>query len=176
MEHTQSILLTKPRTLPKTMRAYRIGDRAGQHPVFSAEGAKQEYGRWHETGAEVIYSSENYSTAMLEKLVYWNGNLPSNHHFVEITIPKGTRYEVVAPQTFPECFSPDGEATRRFGRQWYSERRSAVLIVPSVVARMERNVLINCGHPDFAGIRAGLETPVWWDRRLFQRDCSERLT
>ena len=33
---------------------------------------------------------------------------------------------------------------------------------------MERNVVVNGLHPDFEGLTAGLETPVWWDRRLFR--------
>ena len=169
MESTKRISRTTHRTLPETMRVYRIGDPAGQFPVWNAEGAKRTSGRWHETGAEVIYASENYSTAMLEQLVHWNGTLPPNQHVVEITIPKGTSYEVVTPQTLPGCFSPDGEAARRFGHQWYEENRSAILIVPSVVARMERNVVTNCRHPEFSEIGVGLETPVGWDRRLFPR-------
>lgn len=167
MENTQSILPTTSRRLPDTLCAYRIGDPAGLYPIWSPEGAKLVSARWHQAGSEVIYTSENYSTAMLEQLAHWNGRPPPNQHLVEITIPKGTRYEVVTPQSFPQCLSPDGEAARRFGRQWYEERRSALLIVPSAVARMERNIVINCRHPDFVNIRAGLETPVWWDRRLF---------
>ena len=167
MENAQGIPPTTPRRLPNTLRAYRIGDPSGLYPIWSPEGAKLASARWHEAGSEVIYASENYSTAMLEQLVHWNGRPPGNQHFVEITIPRGTRYEVVTLQNLPECLSSDGEAARRFGRQWYEERRSALLIVPSVVARMERNIVINTQHPDFVNIRAGLETPVWWDRRLF---------
>jgi hypothetical protein len=32
---------------------------------------------------------------------------------------------------------------------------------------MERNFVFNTTHPDFARIKPGLETPVWWDSRLF---------
>ena len=156
------------RTLSETMRAYRIGDPAGLFPVWSTEGAKRVSGRWHEAGGDVIYVSENYSTAMLEKLVHWNGALPPNQHFIEVTIPRGTSYEVVTADTVPGWFKPSGEAARRFGRQWYVENRSAILIVPSVVARMERNIVINCRHSNFEGLAVGLETPVWWDQRLFQ--------
>ena len=155
------------RTLPEAMRAYRIGDPAGQFPVWSTEGAKRTSGRWHEAGAEVIYTSESYSTAMLEKLVHWNGTLPPNQHFIEITFPKGTSYEVVTSDIVPDWFHPGGEAARRFGRQWYEENRSAILIVPSVVARMERNLVISGRHPNFESLAVGLETPVWWDQRLF---------
>ena len=90
MGHTKRISLTAPRSLPETMQAYRIGDPAGQFPVWSTEGAQRTSGRWHETGAEVIYASENYSTAILEQLVHWNGTLPPTQHFIGITIPKGT--------------------------------------------------------------------------------------
>ena len=37
----------------------------------------------------------------------------------------------------------------------------------SVVARIERNVVINSRHSDFEGLTVGLETPAGWDRRLF---------
>ena len=157
-----------PRTLPETMRAYRIGDPAGQFPVWSTEGARRTSGRWHEAGAEVIYASDSYSTAMLAKLVHWNGTLPPNQHFIEITIPKGTSYEVVTADIVPEWFHSGGETARHFGRQWYEESRSVILVVPSVVARMERNLVINRRHPDFGVLTVGLETPVWWDQRLFR--------
>ena len=68
---------------------------------------------------------------MLEALVYWNGPPPGNQHFVEIGIPAGTSYEVVGPDTLPDWHLRDSPSARRFGHQWYAERRSAILIVPS---------------------------------------------
>lgn len=155
------------RLLAAPMLAYRIGDPAGEHPVYSAEGARRVSGRWHERGDAVVYASRHYSTAMLEKLVHWSGQLPPNQHFVEITIPAGASYEVFSADHNPDWFRADGETARRFGHAWFTERRSAVLVVPSVVARMEENVVINPAHPDAAGIAVGLERPVWWDERLF---------
>ena len=92
---------------------------------------------------------------------------PPNQHFIEVTIPAGTSYEVVTADILPDWCTTSGTAARRFGHQWYEENRSAILLVPSVVARMERNVVINSRHADFNRLTAGLETPVWWDRRLF---------
>ena len=43
------------------------------------------------------------------------------------------------------------------------------LTVPSVVARMERNVVINARHGGAARIRRGLEEAVAWDARLLGR-------
>ena len=147
-----------PRILSAPLRAYRIGD---------PHEAKRVSGRWHEAGAEVIYASEHYSTAMLENLVNWNGTLPPNQHFIEITVPQGVSYEVVTAESLPGLFDTNQEASRRYGRDWYVESRSAILIVPSVVARMENNVVLNSRHPEFAGVAVGLETLVWWDPRLF---------
>ncbi|MEM6549215.1 MAG: RES domain-containing protein [Pseudomonadota bacterium] len=153
--------MTTPRLLPKPLTAYRIGDPAGAYPVFSPEGARRVAGRWHEQGARMVYASEHYSTAMLEKLVHWNGVLPGNQHFIEITIPAGLSYEVVTPDILPDWYRTGGEAARRFGSTWHSEKRSVILLVPSVVARVERDVVINAEHPEFTRIEVGLETPVW---------------
>ena len=56
---------------------------------------------------------------------------------------------------------------KSFGRQWYEEKRSALLIVPSIPARLERNFLVNPTHPDARGITHTLPAPVWWDERLY---------
>lgn len=157
-----------PRRLPHPLTAYRIGDPDGKFPVFSHEGARRTEGRWHEAGARVIYASEHYSTAMLEKLVQWNGVLPPNQHYVEIVIPNGVSYEIVTPDILPQWHRANATEARAFGGDWYRQQRSAILIVPSVVARIERNVMINADHPDFQSIQCGLETPVWWDERLFR--------
>lgn len=158
-----------PRGLPSPMRVYRIGDARGEFPVWTAEGARRTNGRWHEVGAEVIHASRNYSTAMLEMLAGWPGFEPPNQHFVEAAIPAGASYEVVTADVLPGWHLENRGASQRFGRDWYQERRSVILIVPSVVARPETNVLINTRHPEYErlNIEIGLETPVWWDRRLF---------
>lgn len=159
--------MTSHRKLPEALTAYRIGDPAGEYPVFSVEGARRVQGRWHQVGDRVIYASLHYSTAMLEKLVHWNGALPPNQHFIEIVIPAGLSYEMVTPDSLPDWYKHSGEAARRFARGWYDEARSVVLLVPSGVARIEQNVIVNADHAEFSAIKPGLEAPVWWDERLF---------
>lgn len=149
------------------MTAFRIGDPFGEYPIWSDGGARRSSGRWHEAGATVIYASEYYSTAMLEKLVHHGGELPHGQHFITITIPTGTSYEIVNPDGLDGWAQAGSDTARRFGRRWFTEQRSAILIVPSVVARCERNILFNTRHPDFATVTTSLESPVWWDDRLF---------
>jgi hypothetical protein len=60
-----------------------------------------------------------------------------------------------------------GAVSKPSGEAWQQSRRSLVLIVPSVVARVDMNILINPEHPAFARVTHGLHKPVYWDRRLF---------
>lgn len=156
-----------PQILDRTLTAYRIGDPAGVYPIFDATGSTIAPGRWNTPGAALIYAAEHFSTALLEKLVHGSGRLPPNQHYVTITISKGTSYEVFSEAGSPGWDSQPAGVSRTFGERWCLERRSAVLLVPSVVARPDRNVLINPAHPEFAAIETSLHQPVYWDRRLF---------
>jgi len=153
--------------LDRVLTCYRIGDAGGRYPIFDATGSTKAPGRWNGAGSPMIYASATYSTAMLEKLVHANGIMPPRQHFIAITIPNGIEYEMVTKDTLPGWQEPDCRVARAFGESWITERRSAILIVPSVVARMEANVLINPAHPEAEGITHALPEPIWWDARLF---------
>lgn len=153
--------------LDRTLMAFRIGDPAGSYPIFDATGSTIAPGRWNTRGSPVIYSSEHFSTALLEKLVHGSGRLPPNQHSIEITIPRGSSYEVFSEPSLSGWDSMPATVSREFGEAWCVERRSLILLVPSVVARLDRNVLINPAHPEFPTISVSLHQPVYWDRRLF---------
>jgi RES domain-containing protein len=125
-------------------------------------------GRWNVVDVRVIYASEHYSTAMLEALAHGTDRLPPNQHFIVITVPAGTSYEVVTKDHLPGWDAAKPSVSCEFGARWVAEGRSAILLVPSYVARLERNVVINPAHPEAAGIETSLPEPVWWDERLFR--------
>nr|WP_210315061.1 RES family NAD+ phosphorylase [Aminobacter aganoensis] len=149
------------------MSAYRIGDPAGAWSIFDATGSTIAPGRWNTPGSPVIYAAEHYSTALLEKLVHGSGRLPPNQHYIEISIPSGLSYEMFAPVEVPGWDTMPATVSKAFGETWCLQRRSAILIVPSVVARLDSNILINPLHPEFKSITSSLHKPVFWDRRLF---------
>lgn len=153
--------------LERTLTAFRIGDPDGDYPIWDATGSRLYPGRWNTADTPMIYASEHYSTAMLEKLARGAGAFPPNQHFVEITIDAGVSYEMFSVDRHPGWADTRLDVSRAHGQAWLREGRSAILIVPSVIARMERNILINPDHTEFSRIRAGLHHPVWWDRRLF---------
>ncbi len=154
-------------TLDRVLTAYRIGDPAGTYPIFDSTGSRIAPGRWNTASSPMIYASEHYSTAMLEKLVHGNGHMPPNQHWIAITIPPGLSYEILSTAHHPGWDAEDCFVAKAYGEAWQQSKRSLLLIVPSVVARMENNVLINDDHPDVGRITRSLHQPIWWDRRLF---------
>jgi RES domain-containing protein len=162
------------RALREPLKVYRIGDPAGRFPVYNGDGAALFPGRWNEHRQPVIYAGEHYSTALLEILAHASGVLPPNQHFIEIQIPQHTSYEEVTKDSLPNWHADDAAESRSFGGRWLREQRTAILIVPSYVAREEVNVLINPAHAQSPSIKVSRERPVMWDRRLFTRQTLVR--
>jgi len=153
--------------LDRTLVCYRIGDPDGAFPIYDGGGARLAPGRWNTPASPMIYASLHYSTAMLEKLVHGSGRMPPNQHYITITVPRGVSYEVLDGAALPGWDGYDERVAQAFGAGWYRERRSAVLLVPSLVARADQNVLINPEHAEFRLLEPSLHRPVLWDRRLF---------
>jgi RES domain-containing protein len=153
--------------LPLT--AYRIGNPDGEYSIIDASGSRLYPGRWNTAETPVIYASEHYSTAMLEKLVHASGRMPPNQHYVEITFPKGVSCETLDRDSLPGWDEEEPDTARAFGTRWARECRTLLLLVPSLVARIESNVVINPLHAEFEKIRTAPPVPIWWDKRLFQR-------
>lgn len=157
---------TKPARFP-AWQVWRIAD--GRFDPFSPVGASLLGGRWNSPGLGVIYASRSYAGAMLECLAHAGiGRVPHTHVAVAISIPESVTVEQHDDGSLPAGWDhADLRASRAFGDAWIRERRSAVLVVPSLVARREGNVLINPRHHGFGLIVAGAAEPVVWDARLF---------
>lgn len=75
--------------------------------------------------------------------------------------------ETATPAHLPGWDHIGCAASKAHGEAWQRSKRSLPLFVPSVVAGLGANILINPEHPEFSGITHGLHQPVWWDARLF---------
>jgi RES domain-containing protein len=150
-------------------QVWRIAD--GRFDVFSPIGASLVGGRWNLPGLGVIYASRSYAGAMLECLAHAGiGRMPRTHVAIEIAIAATVSVERHDESSLPTGWDhADLHVARAFGDAWIRERRTAILVVPSVVARREANVLLNPQHADFGKISAGSPEPVVWDARLFAR-------
>jgi len=158
----------KSGALDANLVAYRLGDPRGLHPIYDDEGSALFPGRWNSAGVRVIYAAEHYSTALLETLVHLNFILPRAMHWIGISIPAGTSYEIFPVHAHPGWDSPSEQMCKTYGDGWIASGRSALLFVPSIPARLDRNVLINRAHPDAKRFSHSRPEPVPWDRRLFR--------
>lgn len=153
------------------MRIFRIADQ--RHPLWDGSGAALIGGRWNSPGRQVIYGSLSYACAMLEMLAHAGiGRIPATHRLVIAEAPPevATTAERYAAETLPAGWDAENSASARaFGDQWLTEARSAVLLVPSVVARLEWNALVNPVHPDAGRLTISPSQEVVWDKRLFER-------
>jgi RES domain-containing protein len=151
------------------VQIFRIAD--GRHPIWDGTGAALIGGRWNSPGKPVIYGSLSYSCAMLEVLAHANiGRIPATHLFVVVDVPAEVSVEICPANKLPSGWDSLGSSSsKRFGDQWLKDTRSAILLVPSVVARLDQNALVNPMHPEFNLLVASKPAPVIWDKRLFDK-------
>ena len=151
------------------MQIFRIGDE--RHPIWDGTGAALIGGRWNSPGNPVIYGSLSYSCALLEILAHANiGRIPTTQRFVVADVPDGVSVAGYDEQSLPTGWDSENSASARaFGDLWLKEGRAAVLIVPSVIARLDRNALVNPLHPDANQLMVTAPEIIIWDKRLFER-------
>ncbi len=144
----------------------------GKHPVWSGEGARLFGQRWNPPGFPAIYTGTSFAVCLLEVLVHANRTAPpSAARHVEADVPDDVSRETFDFASHTGWDNPlDPSIAQAFGRRWIEQRRSALLIVPSVVTGgRDTNVVVNPDHPDAERISVGPETPVTLDPRLFRK-------
>lgn len=151
----------------KSLTAWRIAD--SRHPIFSGQGAAQYGSRWNSPGNAVIYCSLSYAGCLIEKLTHTGINkIPKRQAWIQISI-KDLLVEEIHEHHLPGWNLHDYIASRSYGDSWLMEKRTVALIVPSLPgAPIEKNLLINPAHQEFAKITYSKEQPVFWDERLFR--------
>lgn len=146
--------------------AYRIGDE--RYTLFDGRGAMLMGGRWNSPGNPVIYASLSQAGAMLEVLAHASiGKLPVYSKMIVIQIPATLSIETIAPNALPQWDHLNMKVSQEFGDTWIKSQRSVALIIPSVIASHDRNIMINQMHPDFTKITASEPESLQWDQRLF---------
>jgi RES domain-containing protein len=152
------------------LRLWRIV--TGQHPIWSGEGARLFGQRWNPAGLSAIYTGTSFAICLVEVLVHANRRTPPTAaRYIEAVVPDDVSREIFDPGSHFGWDDPmDTSVAQTFGKAWIEERRSSLLIVPSVVTGgRDTNVVVNPDHPDAARISVGAETPAKFDWRLFGR-------
>jgi RES domain-containing protein len=151
------------------VRVWRLIRQAYALSVWDGEGSYRYGGRWNSRGQRMVYTSGSLALALLENLAHLEpgDSLPAYLAFsVEFPRSKIERVEIVCPATGPISFPHDLKKTREIGDRWLREGQSPVLEVPSALAPVESNFLLNPEHPDFDLMKFHFGRPFAADQRL----------
>ena len=135
-----------------------------------AEGARRNGGRWNSKGVAILYCATSESLALLELRVHAPHPYPRDRLRFVIDVPDDAVHEAPVA-ALPRGWNklPPSPASKRFGDKWVASGSSLGLLVPSVVASEERNILLNPAHPRFSEVRVTKKSRVQMDLRLYER-------
>jgi RES domain-containing protein len=151
------------------MRLWRISNYAD----LSGEGGRRAPGRWHEQGTPVVYLAENPALAMMEVLVHLEidpEDLPNSYQLIAIDIPDAAKIEDILladlDKTSP-IWRTSTILTRKLAASWFSEIRTPLLRVPSVLVPHSSNFLLNPIHPQAGLVKIVSVENAKYDQRIF---------
>jgi RES domain-containing protein len=151
------------------VRVYRAFQTKHEPAAFSGEGARRYGGRWNSPGVPVVYTAENFSLALLEIMVnVSNSHIPVDMVYATVDIPDDVALDTLDPNVLPANWFeyPAPAECQRLGDRWAASGSSVGLRVPSAIARIEKNVLLNPAHRDFARLTIGESDTLSIDARL----------
>lgn len=150
------------------MFVYRVTQLKYKNETLSGTGAEKFGGRWNEPGIRAVYCSENISLALLEYYVHSFNTavLPKQIGVARIFIPDDFSIEELS--TLPESWNHypyTHETTRIFGE--YTRRPDFfALKVPSSIAILESNIILNPQHPRFNEVHVSEMIEIPTESRL----------
>jgi RES domain-containing protein len=135
---------------------------------LSAEGARSNGARWNNKGIPVLYCATSESLGMLELRVHSPYPYPRTRLKFVIEVPDDSIVEI-AMNKIPRGWNklPPGPSSKRFGDAWVASKSSLGILVPSVIASEERNLVLNPAHDRFKEVRVVSKERVTLDMRLY---------
>lgn len=152
------------------MRVWRIA--AAAHATFDGSGTRRYGSRWTPRGIPAVFTSATLSLAAVERFVHTDSDLETaNLVAIPMEIPDAIDLESVEPDALPADWRtfPAPDALALIGQHWFRASRTAILSVPSVVIRHERNFVLNPTHRDFTRTAIGRSEPFSFDPRMWKK-------
>ncbi len=148
------------------MIVYRISHERYAQKLNSSGAAN----RWNRAFQYVIYCSESISLCALELLAHTGGIKPAGvFKVLEIEISESSSIDAISTDQLPEdwhMLSSYGY-TQSIGANWYDDKPSLCLKVPSAIIQSEFNIIINSRHPEFdEQVKLIGTKEFFWDSRF----------
>ena len=144
--------------------------RISNYATFDGVGGLLVSGRWHSKGHPAVYCTLNPSTALLETFVHIEidaEDRPERFQVLKIEGPDTLSRERIEANELPADWSNDITITQGVGDRWFSENRSLLLEVPSVLVPETWNVVVNPQHSEFRLLKITIQYEHPFDARFF---------
>jgi RES domain-containing protein len=151
-------------------RVYRILRKPFAKKPLDGEGAYHFGGRWSSAGTRLAYTAEHLSLAMIEYFMHIDpDDPPTDLVAVTAEVPDSVSRTRISVKQLPANWrqSPPPPNLAAYGDGFVHDRSAAILIVPSVLAPVESNWLVNPQHPESSRIRVRSVEPFDYDPRFF---------
>lgn len=134
------------------MDVYRLVKLKYSKDPFSSLGAEKDGGRWNSAGRKMVYAAGSITLSMLEVMVHVQSQtlLMNQYQLFSISIPDSLILEA-GTTNLPLGWNdrPASTVSAQFGDEWLDSQASLALVVPSVIAPLSFNFLLNPEHPDW---------------------------
>jgi RES domain-containing protein len=157
--------------------AFRILKTKRLATAFDGKGASLTGGRWNSVGTPLVYLADSPALAAMEILVHFDdSSLLANYSLVPVHFPEtclkliGEAGCPALPPNWAQIPAPIECA--QVGDSWGASEQSLVLRVPSVVAPLSMNYLLNPLHPDFGLLKIDTPQNFPFDQRLLDNLAS----
>ena len=148
--------------------AWRIVGQKRLDFAFTGEGPKLYGGRWNSKDHKAVYMADSPALAALEIMVHAvDYQILKGYYIFRVKIPEKlvTEFDISKlPANWQE--DPPPVELQQIGDNWLSEKKFAVLKVPSAVVPLEFNLIVNPEHPDIKKIIVEDPLPFYFDKRF----------
>lgn len=147
------------------MLIFRILHKQFHDPLF-APGIP---GRWNRAGKKVLYCSESIPLAFMESMVRRQGvGFNNDFQVAHIEIPDSAAIKSIELADLKNGWDNphDYFMCQALTDNWFDNRESLILKVPSATLNVCSNYVINTLHPDFKSIKLIGLTPLAPDPRI----------
>lgn len=146
------------------MRLWRISE----WRTLDGDGGVHYSGRWHSAGQPIVYIAGSSALALLEVLVQQARTvIPEPYQLLEVDVP-----DDLAVSDWPsEQDHYDRSLTGAWGDAFLRSGETPLARVPSVIAPVSWNYLLNPVHAEARHVRIVTASRWPWDTRLFGREA-----
>jgi len=151
------------------MIAWRIS-KAKRARDLTGKGAALDGGRWNDVDVPAVYMGFSPAICSLETFVHTNRYPVLPLMITRFILPNDADlYLEPNPATLPDGWAtiPPDRASMSYGTKWLYSGQHLGLVVPSAVLPLERNIVINPGHPAVTKIVIDSQFDFMYDQRMF---------